>query len=104
MDMTDLEQRIQRLEDIEAIRSLQSRYQRCVDFHEWDALREIFTPDAPYWIDGRTLHFDIQQGGLGYDINNSKSKLSVWFNKVEIFSHSSYKPLNSFFLLENFTV
>lgn len=57
MDMTDLEQRIQRLEDIEEIRSLQSRYQRCVDFHEWDALREIFTPDAESCYDSGKMTY-----------------------------------------------
>lgn len=42
----DLEQRIARLEDIEEIRSLQAKYQRCLDAREFDALAECFTEDA----------------------------------------------------------
>lgn len=42
----DLEQRITRLEDIEAIRCLQAKYQRCLDSRDFDGLGECFTPDA----------------------------------------------------------
>lgn len=41
-----LEERISRLEDIEAIRSLQARYQRCLDTRDFDGLAECFTEDA----------------------------------------------------------
>lgn len=44
--MMTLEERVQRLEDYEALRALQSRYQRAIDFHDWDALKEIFAEDA----------------------------------------------------------
>jgi len=41
-----LEERITRLEDIEAIRALQSRYQRCLDTRDFDGLSECFADDA----------------------------------------------------------
>ena len=42
----NLEDRIQRLEDIEAIRYLQAKYQRCLDSRDFDGLAECFTDDA----------------------------------------------------------
>jgi len=52
-----LEERITRLEDIEAIRSLQARYQRCLDTRAWEDLALCFTEDA-------TSAYD--QGNLSY--------------------------------------
>ncbi len=37
-----IEERIQRLEDIEAIRYLQSKYQRCVDARDFNGIAECF--------------------------------------------------------------
>lgn len=42
----ELEDRIQRLEDIEAIRYLQAKYQRCLDCRDFDGLASCFTIDA----------------------------------------------------------
>ena len=42
----ELEERIQRLEDIEEIRSLQAKYQRCLDGRDFDGLDECFTDDV----------------------------------------------------------
>lgn len=42
----ELEERIARLEDIEEIRSLQAKYQRCLDSRDFDGLAECFTEDA----------------------------------------------------------
>lgn len=41
-----LEERITRLEDIEAIRYLQAKYQRCLDSRDFDGLGECFLEDA----------------------------------------------------------
>lgn len=41
-----LEERITRLEDIESIRSLQAKYQRCLDSRDFDGLAQCFTEDA----------------------------------------------------------
>jgi len=41
-----LEERITRLEDIEAIRALQARYQRCLDTRDFEGLGECFTENA----------------------------------------------------------
>jgi len=45
-DTTDLERRIQALEDIEAIKRLKHRYWRCLDLKLWDELAGCFTADA----------------------------------------------------------
>jgi len=41
-----LEERITRLEDIEAIRSLQAKYQRCLDTRDFDGIAECFADDV----------------------------------------------------------
>lgn len=41
-----LEERITRLEDIEAIRYLQAKYQRCLDTRDFDGLAECFSDDV----------------------------------------------------------
>ena len=41
-----LEQRIQELEDIQAIRNLKFTYWDCVDSRDWDRYREVFTEDV----------------------------------------------------------
>lgn len=41
-----LEERITRLEDIEEIRSLQAKYQRCLDIRDFDGLAECFAEDV----------------------------------------------------------
>jgi ketosteroid isomerase-like protein len=42
----DLEARIKRLEDIEAIKQEKSRYVYCLDVRDWDGVLEHFTDDA----------------------------------------------------------
>src|SRR5262249_7061665 len=47
MDRTsELERRIQALEDVEAIKQLKHRYWRCLDLKLWDELAGCFTQDA----------------------------------------------------------
>ncbi len=41
-----LEERIQRLEDIEAIRYLQAKYQRCLDSRDFNGIAECFADDV----------------------------------------------------------
>ena len=41
-----IEQRIQRLEDIEEIRYLQAKYQRCLDCRDFDGIKECFAIDV----------------------------------------------------------
>lgn len=42
----ELEERITRLEDIEAIRYLQAKYQRCLDTRDFDGVASCFNTDA----------------------------------------------------------
>lgn len=44
--MPTLEERITRLENIEAIRCLQAKYQRCLDTRDFDGLAECFDDDV----------------------------------------------------------
>ena len=46
--MTGLEQRVQRLEDLEAIRALDAEYCRVLDDGDWPALVALFTPDGEF--------------------------------------------------------
>ena len=43
---SELERRIQALEDVEAIKRLKHRYWRCLDLKLWDELAGCFAPDA----------------------------------------------------------
>jgi len=46
--MTALGERIQRLEDLEAIRQPDATYCRLLDDGDWPALVELFTPDGTF--------------------------------------------------------
>lgn len=46
--MTDLEQRVARLEALEAIRALDARYCRALDDGDWDTLISLFTDDGEF--------------------------------------------------------
>ncbi len=46
LQIMTLEERITRLEDIEAIRYLQAKYQRCLDTRDFDGLAECFADDV----------------------------------------------------------
>lgn len=45
MDILELAKRVERLEDIEAIKKLQGKYYRCLDTKEWDELGTCFAPE-----------------------------------------------------------
>lgn len=45
-DFSELEKRIARLEDIEALQRLKYRYWRCLDVKDWPTLRTLFVADA----------------------------------------------------------
>ncbi len=44
--MSDVEARLRRLEDVEAIRALDARYSRLLDDGDWAALVDLFLPDG----------------------------------------------------------
>lgn len=46
--MIELEERLRRLEDVEAIRALDARYCRLLDDGRWDELMEVFTEDGEF--------------------------------------------------------
>ena len=42
----EIEARVRRLEDIEAIKKLKAKYWRCVDRKLWDEMNQVFTEEA----------------------------------------------------------
>lgn len=61
-----LEERITRLEDIEAIRSLQARYQRCLDTRDFDGLEECFAEDAVSSYGNGSMSYDGRDAIIGF--------------------------------------
>lgn len=61
-----LEERITRLEDIEAIRQLQAKYQRCLDTRDFDGIAECFTDDAQSAYGNGTMSYDGKEAILGF--------------------------------------
>lgn len=57
MPPTDLESRLRRLEDIEAISQLKYRYWRFLDLKRWDELAALFMPDATVCYSSGTYEF-----------------------------------------------
>lgn len=53
----ELEERIKRLEDIEAIRFLQARYQRCLDTRNFDEMTGCLAPDVVSSYDGGKMSY-----------------------------------------------
>lgn len=61
-----LEERITRLEDIEAIRQLQAKYQRCLDIRDFDGLDECFTDDIDAAYDNAHESYKGKQNVLDF--------------------------------------
>ncbi|MCQ2334909.1 MAG: nuclear transport factor 2 family protein [Paludibacteraceae bacterium] len=57
-ELLTLQERITRLEDIEAVRALQARYQRSIDHHDWTAVGDCFAEDAVSAYDGGKMSFN----------------------------------------------
>jgi hypothetical protein len=65
-------------EDLEAIKRLKYKYQRCLDTKQWDELRECFTEDAKAAYSGGKFSFDDRdailrflEGAMGADTFHS---------------------------------
>ena len=85
MDITDLEQRITRLEDIEAIKQLKARYcEICDDMHNPDRINSLFAKDG-IW---EGVDFGKAQG------HDAIRELFVDFQKMFSFSqHNIMNPI-----------
>ncbi len=57
-DFTEIEARVKRLEEIEEIKQLKYKYQRCLDTKDWEGLAETFTPDATTAYSDGQYHFE----------------------------------------------
>ena len=54
--MSETDEALQRLLDVEAIKQLKARYFRFLDTKDWDGLAEVFTADAVMDADGFVEH------------------------------------------------
>lgn len=61
-----IEERIARLEDIEAIRCLQAKYQRCLDTRDFDGLAECFTEDVVSSYGNGAMSYDGREAVIGF--------------------------------------
>lgn len=52
-----LEERVRRLEDIEEVRQLQARYQRCLDTRDFEGLAECLSPATACAYDGGRMTY-----------------------------------------------
>ena len=75
MDLEALERRIQRLEDLEAIKQLKARYAAYCDAHyDADALAELFTADAVW--DGGILGYNEGRETIRQFFRGSSQRIS----------------------------
>lgn len=65
MELT-LEERITRLEDIEAVRYLQAKYQRCLDTRDFDGLDECFAEDVVSAYGNGTMAYNGKEEVMGF--------------------------------------
>lgn len=88
LPMTDLEERITRLEDIEAIRQLKARYcEICDDDHNPELITTIFTEDAIWEGDGigkAEGHGEIRELFIGFQKAISFSQHMVQNPIIEV--------------------
>lgn len=61
-----LEERITRLEDIEAIRYLQAKYQRCLDTRDFDGIASCFADDVKSAYGNGDMSFEGKQAVIGF--------------------------------------
>lgn len=67
-----LEERITRLEDIEAIRYLQAKYQRCLDTRDFDELASCFTEDVSTSYGNGSMSYEGKDAALGFLCNSMR--------------------------------
>ncbi len=65
-----LEERIQRLEDIEAIRYLQAKYQRCLDSRDFNGIAECFADTVVSAYGNNEMSFNGKDNVLGFLMNS----------------------------------
>jgi len=65
-DLADLDRRLKRLEDVEAIKQLKYRYWRHLDLKQWDDLARCFAPDATVCYSSGKYEFTGVQAIMGF--------------------------------------
>ena len=82
----DLLARVQRLEDIEAIKQLKHRYFRSIDMADIETLATLFTEDVEVDYEGASYHWQVQ----GRD--NMVAAVAGAFNATVIACHTAHHP------------
>jgi len=117
-DLAELEARLRRLEDVEAIKRLKHRYFRSLDTQQWDDVLECFSDDAAVdygpniRLEGKealTKHLRERlrmEGSAGVhqghnpeiDVTDEKTARGTW----ELYVHSIWKQMNRSLQLAGF--
>jgi len=61
-----IEERITRLEDIEAVRQLQAKYQRCLDTRDFDGIRDCFAEDVVSSYGNGSMSYSGRDNVIGF--------------------------------------
>lgn len=61
-----IEERVQRLEDIEEIRQLQAKYQRCLDTRDFDGVADCFAEDVVSAYGNGTMAYEGKENVLAF--------------------------------------
>lgn len=105
-----LEERITRLEDIEAIRQLQAKYQRCLDTRDFEHLEECFSDDVRSAYGNGSMSYEGRDAVIGFlrdamtpdmpsthlihggeiDVKDSESASAKWYLE-DYLLHRKYK-------------
>ncbi len=86
-----LEERIQRLEDIEAIRYLQAKYQRCLDCRDFNGISECFSDDVKSGYGNGEMSFDGKDNVIKFLMGSMSMEMPsahmIHGGEIDILSH-----------------
>jgi len=90
-----LEERITRLEDIEAVRQLQARYQRCLDTRDFDGIADCFTDDVVSSYGNGSMSYNGKEEVMKFlcsvmELNMPSTHL-IHGGEIDILNHSHAK-------------
>lgn len=105
-----IEERITRLEDIESIRCLQAKYQRCLDTRDFDGIAECFAEDVVSSYGNGTMSYEGKDAVLEFlcgvmtldmpsthlihggeiDVQSAESAVAKWYLE-DYLLHQKYK-------------
>jgi hypothetical protein len=81
-ELADLRRRVRRLEDLEAIRRLLTRYARALDRSDWERMRACFTADA-------TDDHGPYQGSVDALVHGTRELMSGYWGTMHVLGQSA---------------